>query len=133
MNNLIKECFSDFTFNNSAAPTSITEILGVPFPTDYLEFIKKYNGGEGFAGNDAYLRLNELEDLEELSVDYNIQQVLPEHCLIGTDGGGMLIGVDKLGIYFIIDCISIDPNDKIIVGNSFEEFIKNVHIALYGE
>ncbi len=133
MKDFIERYFSEFEFNNIVAPTNVKEVMGVPLPTDYLEFMKKYNGGEGSLGNGAWLRLNNLDELEELTLGYEIQQVLPEHCLIGTDGGGTLIGVDKLGNYFIIDCISIDPNDKVIIGNSFEEFIKKIHIALYGE
>ena len=132
MDKLTQEHFSQFVFNQTTPPKNITSVLGVPLPKDYLAFMQKHNGGEGIAGNDAWLHLYPLEELEEATKDYDTQKILPNHCLIGTDGGGMLLGVDELGNYFAIDCISINPSEKILIGNTFEQFIQELNNTLYG-
>jgi len=43
----------DFNFNGDAGEAGILSINGISLPQDYIEFMKKYNGGEGSIGKGA--------------------------------------------------------------------------------
>ncbi|MBR7007730.1 MAG: SMI1/KNR4 family protein [Ruminococcus sp.] len=117
------DMFADFEFN---APTDcdITQIHGMALPKDYLEFMHKHNGGEGPVGENAYLQLTALEELEQFNEDYGIFERLSGIFIFGTDLGGMLFGYkDSEGTYCAIDSCSIAPEDIFWAGKDFEGFI----------
>lgn len=118
----IQQYFSNFNFTKPLAATDITSIMEVALPADYLEFMKRYNGGEGVIRKATYLRLFPLKQLQEINEDYCINEFLPNHCIIATSGGGELYGVDASGQYFAVPAI-MDEEDKIILGKSFVGFI----------
>ena len=55
-------------------------------PNDYIELMKKHNGGEGDIG-ETWLILYPLEELQEINDDYEIEEILPGHIIIGSNGG----------------------------------------------
>ena len=61
--------------------------------------MKKHNGGEGDIG-ETWLILYPLEELQEINDDYEIEEFLPGHIIIGSNGGGELYGIDNKGNYF---------------------------------
>lgn len=109
----------------------IRKINGAEFPLDYLEFMKEHNGGDGFVA-DAYVFLFKMEELIEINEDYCVEEYLPNACIIGSDGGGELFGIDKDGNYFIVPAI-IDEDDKINLGTSLHDLIVNFAKTLNGE
>lgn len=57
-----------------------------------------------------------LEELQEINDDYCIEDFLPNHIIIGSNGNGELYGIDSDGNYFNVSII-IDKEDVAILGN----------------
>lgn len=87
-------------------------------PKDYIEFMKKHNGGEGDIG-ETWLILYPLEELQEINDDYEIEEFLPGHIIIGSNGGGELYGIDNKGNYFNVPVL-MDLNDITLLGTNLE-------------
>ena len=51
-----------------------------------------------------------LEELQEINDDYCIEDFLPNHIIIGSNGNGELYGIDNSGNYFNVP-IMIDKED----------------------
>ena len=93
-----------FKFNTSYIGEMIEKINEVVLPKDYVEFMKKHNGGEGDIG-ETWLILYPLEELQEINDDYEIEEFLPGHIIIGSNGGGELYGIDINGNFFNVPVI----------------------------
>lgn len=130
MDNLIQKYFSMFDFIDKPSQINVSSIMGVTLPQDYIEFMQKYNGGEGSVGKEAWLILFPLEELEEINGDYCVNEFLPNHCIIGSSGGGELFGVDSNGSYFAVPAIPMSYEDKIVLGNKFVKFIEKLDTYL---
>lgn len=90
--------WTDFKFNEPYEGKVISNILGVPLPAQYIEFMKRHNGGEGDIGGITWLMLDRLETLQELNEA--VQEFLPDGTIIiGSDGGSELYGVNASGTY----------------------------------
>lgn len=122
---LIQHYFSKFMFIEPLPTTDILSIMGVELPDDYLDFMHKNYGGEGAIGKDSYLRLFSLVELQEVNEDYCVDEFLANHCMIASSGSSELYGIDANGSYFAIP-VNMDVEDKLIMGNTFVEFIKNI-------
>jgi len=90
----------------------------VVLPNDYIELMKKHNGGEGDIG-ETWLILYPLEELQEINDDYEIEEILPGHIIIGSNGGGELYGIDNKGNYFNVP-VPIDEDDVALLGTEIE-------------
>lgn len=123
----LKEYLEKFHFNGGSN-CNIHSVNGVVLPEDYLIFMKEYNGGEGGIGEEGYIILYRLEELQEINCDYQVEKYLSNHCLIGSDGGGEAFGIDKEGNFFAIPYIPMDEEEKIILGGTFADFIKNAGV-----
>ncbi len=84
---------------NSKAPAGASSIRqfemesGFRLPGDYVQFLRKTNGGEGFVGN-AYLILWRIEELLEMNRDYQVAEFAPGLFLFGSNGGGEAFAFD---------------------------------------
>ena len=87
-------------------------------PNDYIEFMKRHNGGQGDIG-ETWLILYRLEELQEINDDYEIEVFLPGHIIIGSNGGGELYGIDNKGNYFNVPVL-IDEDDVAVLGTEIE-------------
>jgi hypothetical protein len=110
--------WEEFEFNEPYDGDEIIRINEVVLPKNYLEFMKKHNGGEGDIGEN-WLVLYSLEELQEVNDDYETKQFLPGRIIIGSDGGGELYGLDDKGNYFNVPMI-IDENDITLLGTDIE-------------
>lgn len=110
--------WGEFEFNAPYNGEVIKKINEVELPEDYVEFMKKHNGGEGDIG-EAWLVLYSLEELQEINDDYEIEQFLPDHIIIGSDGGGELYGIAGKGNYFNVPVL-MDENDITLLGTDME-------------
>lgn len=63
-------------------------------PKDYGRFLKRWNGGEGFIGPNAYVILWKLEELMELNKAYQVADYAPGLFVFGSDGGGEAYAFD---------------------------------------
>jgi len=89
--------------NASFHVTRIEDRFNIKLPSDYVEFMEKCNGGEGFIGEN-YLILYPLNEIIEANEDYEVAKYLPNVLLIGSNGGGEAIAIDfnKLKKYIIV-------------------------------
>lgn len=110
--------WGEFMFNDPYSGDVIEKINEVVLPKDYVEFMKKHNGGEGDIG-ETWLILYSLEELQEINDDYEIEKFLPNHIIIGSDGGGELYGIDSQGKYFNVPVL-MDENDIASFGTDIE-------------
>ena len=122
----IKGYFSDFDFRTAYTGATVQVVNGVPLPKDYLDFMTEHNGGEGAVGDNAYMQLFPLEELEQVNKDYSVKEFLPEDCLIGSSMGGEFYGISKEGVYFAVPDIPMCEEEKVVLGNSFEEFVEEL-------
>ena len=105
----------NFVFNEPYIGNEIKQINNVVLPKQYLEFMKKHNGGQGDIG-ETWLELFTLEDLQEINDDYCIEDFLPDHIIIGSNGNGELYGIDSDGVYFNVPAL-MDEDDVTVLGD----------------
>jgi hypothetical protein len=82
---------------NPPASTNVLEEtekkLGFKLPAEYVEFLKKSNGGEGFIG-DEYVILWRIEELISMNCSYEVEKDVPGFLIFGSNGGGEAFGLD---------------------------------------
>ncbi len=124
--------WDEVTFNEPLSEDAEipSEIAGVKLSEDYIEFMRKHNGCDGFTRNAAVV-LFRIDELEEVNDDYGIAEYLPGSCIVGGDGAGELYGIDSAGNYFMVPTI-ITLEDKIVLGKTLEEFLENLDRWLSG-
>ena len=113
--NLNMDKWGNFVFNEPYIGNEIKQINNVVLPKQYLEFMKKHNGGQGDIG-ETWLELFTLEDLQEINDDYCIEDFLPDHIIIGSNGNGELYGIDSDGVYFNVPAL-MDEDDVTVLGD----------------
>ena len=112
------EKWGEFEFNEPYNGDEILKINEVVLPEQYIEFMKKHNGGEGDIG-ETWFVLYPLEELQEINDEYEIEQFLSGHIIIGSNGGGELYGIDKHGNYFNVPVI-MDANEITLFGKDID-------------
>lgn len=119
--------WNEFEFNAPYSGEIITEINGVNIPQNYIDFMTEHNGGEGDIG-ESWLILFPIEELKEINDSYNVPEYLPDHIIVGSNGGGEFFGIDPDGKYFIVpslldmDEITILCDDIKILSNKINQF-----------
>jgi hypothetical protein len=92
----IEEMIKDWQLNLGASVGSIRQAesdLGCTLPLDYVEFLIRHDGGEGFVG-DNYLIVWRAEELARFNREYEVGEYAPGVILFGSDGGGEGYGFD---------------------------------------
>lgn len=109
--------WSEFDFNNPYEGIIPKTMCGLELPSEYIEFMKKHNGGEGDTG-ESWLVIYPVEELEEINDNY--REYLPKgNIIIGSNGGEELIGLNSEGQYFIVPEI-IEEDYMKVIGDSIE-------------
>ncbi|MGO8704301.1 MAG: SMI1/KNR4 family protein [Candidatus Brocadiia bacterium] len=106
--------------------------LGVKLPSEYLEFLKFTNGGEGFIGKGDYLMLWSVEELVPLNQSYEVQNYAPGLLIFGSDGGGEAYGFDTRPPQWPIvqvPFVGMDWNLARPMGESFVAFLERLREA----
>ncbi len=109
----------EFEFNAPYEGEEIRSVNDVTLPVQYLDFMKKHNGGVGDIGETWFL-LYGLEELQEINEAYDIERFLPDHIIIGSNGGGELYGIDSKGNYFNVPVL-IEEEYISYLGNDIEK------------
>jgi SMI1 / KNR4 family (SUKH-1) len=78
--------------------------LGVTLPKDYLDFLKRHDGGEGFIGKE-YIIFWKAEELANFNREYEVEKYAPGILLFGSSGGGEGYGFDLDSVSKPIVCI----------------------------
>ena len=111
--------WGEVEFNEAYSGNEITEINGIKLPWQYIDFMKKHNGGEGDLG-ETWFVLYRLEELQEVNDEYRVQEFLPGHILIGSNGGDEFYGIDKDGNYFNVPSLMCE-DDITLLGDDFDQ------------
>ena len=111
--------WNEFEFNKPYEGSEISSINGISLPEQYIDFMKRHNGGEGDIG-ESWLVLFALEELQEMNDAYEVQDSLPDHIIIGSDGGGELYGINAEGFYFNIPAVG-GAGDICLLGHNIDE------------
>ncbi|WP_405352416.1 SMI1/KNR4 family protein [Ruminococcus sp.] len=116
--------WSEFEFNDPYQGTIPEIMCGLKLPTEYIEFMKRHNGGEGDTG-ESWLVIFPIEELESVNNDY--KEYLPDgNIIIGSNGSGELFGLNKDGQYFIVPII-IEEEYMEIIGDSIENLPADIN------
>lgn len=105
---------------------TILATINCGLPAAYLEFMREYNGGEGFLKKDGwYVNFWPLEELNESNEDYEVPKYAPELFLLASDGGGDAFGIKKKeGTFIRVSLIGLSNEDAIDIGKDFAEFME---------
>lgn len=101
-------------------------------PADYCEFLMQSNGGEGFIGNDSYLMLWRVEDLQQFNKDYEVAEYLDNVLLIGSSGGGEAYGFDigkKPWPIVRVPFVGMESRLVESLAPTFSEFLEVLHAS----
>ncbi|WP_163103431.1 SMI1/KNR4 family protein [Peribacillus alkalitolerans] len=126
------DLFKNFNFNSPIKLEVINiveEHLKIKFPSDYIDFMLKNNGGEGDIGN-SYLRLWRMEHIVESNEDYAIEEFASGLIVIGSDGGGTAFGYDfrhKKPKLVEVNFIGLNLDRPFYSTESFLDFIQYLY------
>jgi len=120
-----------FVCNEGAPEQELTifrKVTGLTLPEDYLSFMRRCNGGEGYIG-DEYLMLWRLGELEKFNREYEVHEYIPDVLLFGSTGGGdaygfrtILSGSEVVKVPFI----GMSSNLCKRIAGSFTEFLETL-------
>jgi len=123
---------SDFATNPAATAAIIESVelsLGVKLPSDYREFMRQTNGGEGSVGGDSFVMLWKLDELEEFNREYEVAEYCKGVLLFGSSGGGEAYGFDiRQTPWRVVQVPFVGMDESLIkvVGESFADFIERL-------
>ena len=118
--------WGDFEFNEPYLGDEILKINSVVLQKQYVEFMEEHDGGEGDIG-ETWLILFPLEELQEINNDYCIEEFLPNHIIIGSNGGGELYGINDEGYYFNVPEM-IEDNIITLFGNDLDSLPTKINM-----
>jgi hypothetical protein len=98
--------------------------LSVTFPEDYVEFMLRSDGGEGWLGPN-YISLYDLHDVVYKNRLY--AEFSTEFLIFGSDGGGEFFAFDAQSDpmpVVTINMVSFSREDAIVCGRTFTEFLE---------
>ncbi|MDF2548764.1 MAG: hypothetical protein K0R93_3662 [Anaerosolibacter sp.] len=72
---------------SNEAIKEVEKTLGFIFPKEYLSFLLRSNGGEGWVGEDSYLSLWKVDEIVTLNEAYQVGEFAPGLIIFGSDGG----------------------------------------------
>ena len=90
------------------------------------------NGGEGFVGDDSYLMLWKVEELQQFNRDYEVAKYLDNVLLIGSSGGGDAYGFDVARVpwrVIRVPFVGMEPRLVELVAPTFSEFLEVLYAS----
>ena len=122
-----------FNGNTGLEKASLDSLgLRMDLPKDYVELFQKFNGGEGFIGEE-YVVLHKAEDVENINTECGIQQFDSNIFLIGNNGAGEAIGIDfrnEKPVYILIPYI-FDYDAIIKLAENTDGLFKRIYESGY--
>lgn len=112
---------------------AIIERFNFKFPDSYLSLIKEFNGGEGEVGNESWLCLFPIEELDNINRSYGLlMSDIPDYFLIGKDTADTGYAIHKInGTFHSFGLMSNFKTDHIeFLGNDLVEFLEYLENAL---
>lgn len=122
-----KKYFINMTLEKATTEDNINTIEKeyiFSIPSDFKEFLKNSNGGEGSVGENSYLSIFPIEDIQEINSEYEINSYLPHLIMFGTNRGGTGYAFDNKGTFFELDLSDLNEENLIKCGTSWEYFLE---------
>lgn len=116
-----------FKGNAPASDSQISDFeaqSGIKLPHEYLQFLKRMNGGCGFVGS-HYLDMYPIDKLIEYNRGYGVAEFAPELFLFGSDGGGEAFEFDRRHADWpvvMVPFIPLDVRESVGVAPNFAVF-----------
>jgi hypothetical protein len=126
------ELFAKFEGNPPASIESIDRCqagLGFPLPADYVQFLLKMDGGQGFIG-EHFLRLLPAEQLVEMNTGTYFAEAAPGLVVFGSDGAGEAFGFDTRSApspIVMIPWIGMEWDVAIMLAPDFNSFLQHLY------
>lgn len=126
--------FASFKANPPASPEAVSQCqsnLKFLLPVDYVQFLGRTNGGEGFVGKN-YLRAWPVEDLIQNNNEYHVEECAPGLFLFGSSGGGEAFAFDARStppVIVAVPFIVMNLEDAIVIAPNFNAFLQHLHQA----
>lgn len=118
-----------FCPNPPAATESLEALLrdtsASPLPDEYIAFLRRVNGGEGFLGEN-YAVLWRAEELVQFNREYETVEYAPQLFLIGSNGGGEAYAFDQTSgssTLFFVPFIGMAYREIMKIADSFSVFV----------
>lgn len=109
---------------SEAAVKRAQQELGT-LPGAYVDVMRQHNGGEGWVGEGAYLRLWPVEDLAEANRTLEAELLVPGVVLIGNDGADDVYGVELAsGRYLVFPAVGLSADAGETLADSWESFLE---------
>ena len=131
INEHFKNSLARFNSNPPANQVSIKSCLAnlsYLLPDDYIRFLERANGGEGFVGK-AYLILWRVEELIDKNAGYNVAEFAPGLLIFGSDGGGEAFAFDMRSTpapVVSVPFIGMELAVAIVIAPSFDAFLETL-------
>lgn len=113
---------------DAAAIHSFEAAADIKLPPDYVDFLRRTNGGVGFIGEN-YVHLWRIEELREFNRGYGADEFAPGLLLFGSDGGGEAFAFVKLSETYqvvMVPFTGLQMSDAVACGRDFDDFIQNL-------
>lgn len=123
---LLREC----KLNAPASPSQISQLrdsVAFDLPDDYLAFLRRANGCCGALGKHNWLILDDISNALSATRDARLPEFLPDHFLIGSDGGGTGLAYYYGGLrgqYVKFPFDWMDSTQVVPLGRSFTEMLR---------
>lgn len=94
-------------------------------PPEYVRFLRRANGGEGFVGT-AYVILWRVEELVKFNQEYQADEYAPGLFLFGSNGGGEAFAFDSRvpGKPIVsVPFVGMELDEAVPVGENFDGFL----------
>ena len=123
----IDELLADFDDRPPAPEPEIGRIRErwPAIPNDYLDVLRRRNGGEGSL-SESYLILRPVEELEEENDDLADAEHLRDVIVVGGNGGGEAIGYDPAGRRWVMAPFIGDRDDFVVLGETFLDALRTI-------
>ena len=127
----IEEILKGCQLNSGASEEELRDAIssvGHTLPPDYVQFLRTYNGGEGFIGEN-YLILWKAEELSVFNREYEVAEYAPGLFLFASSGGGTGYGFDTRDPsmpVIAVEFIGMDWSDADRVAANFTDFLNHL-------
>ncbi|MCX6624633.1 MAG: SMI1/KNR4 family protein [Acidobacteria bacterium] len=129
----LNELLHRYQTTRPASPEEIAAFereAGVTLPSDYREFLRFTDGGEGFIGPNSYAMLWRIGDLLRFNREYQVHEYAPGLLLFGSSGGGEAFAFDqRSGVQkpvVSIPFVGMDLSDALPLAETFEGFLEHL-------
>ncbi len=134
MNDRIRNITVKMEKTDGATEESLNRLrahFGVELPAGYVEFMRATNGADGPIGDVEYLQIWPVEEIIELDLlRVDMKEEHPEWLFFGGMGSGSNYAFDtRYQPMPVVEVDMIDPDNKEVRGQSFEQFLENLYQA----